>query len=88
MVTDGLGGVHRAATETFDISTDLDDLARADGSVVVCSGFKSILDLAATLEALESRGVAIVGHRTNELVGCVELAMTHRSASRCYLPHE
>ena len=67
MTTGGLGGVHRAATETFDISTDLDELARADGSVIVCSGFKSILDLAATLEALESRGVAIVGYRTNEL---------------------
>ncbi len=63
MTTGGLGGVHRAATETFDISTDLDELARADGSVIVCSGFKSILDLAATLEALESRGVAIVGYR-------------------------
>lgn len=67
MATGGLGGVHRAATSTFDVSTDLDELARADGSLVVCSGFKSILDLAATLEALETRGVAIVGYRTSEL---------------------
>jgi pseudouridine-5'-phosphate glycosidase len=82
MTTGGLGGVHRAATETFDISTDLDELARADGSVVVCSGFKSILDLAATLEALESRGVAIVGYRTNELPAFITassgLTLEHR----------
>jgi hypothetical protein len=67
MATGGLGGVHRAAAETFDVSTDLDELARADGSVVVCSGFKSILDLTATLEALETRVVVIVGYRTSEL---------------------
>ena len=82
MATGGLGGVHREATETFDISTDLDELARADGSVVVCSGFKSILDLAATLEALESRGVAIVGYRTNELPAFITassgLTLEHR----------
>ncbi|MGC1718523.1 MAG: pseudouridine-5'-phosphate glycosidase [Isosphaeraceae bacterium] len=82
MTTGGLGGVHRAATETFDISTDLDELARADGSVVVCSGFKSILELAATLEALESRGVAIVGYRTNELPAFITasggLTLEHR----------
>ena len=82
MATGGLGGVHRAAAETCDVSTDLDELARADGSVVVCSGFKSILDLAATLEALESRGVAIVGYRTNELPAFITassgLTLEHR----------
>jgi pseudouridine-5'-phosphate glycosidase len=67
MATGGLGGVHRGAAETNDVSTDLDELARADGCVVVCSGFKSILDLPGTLEALETRGVAIVGYRTSEL---------------------
>jgi pseudouridine-5'-phosphate glycosidase len=67
MATGGLGGVHRGAAETFDVSTDLDELAQADGCVVVCSGFKSILDLPGTLEALETRGIAIVGYRTNEL---------------------
>ncbi len=67
LATGGLGGVHRGASETFDISTDLDELARSDGSVVVCSGFKSILDLGATLEALETRGVPILGYRTSEL---------------------
>jgi pseudouridylate synthase len=67
MATGGLGGVHRGAGTTFDISTDLDELSRADGSIVVCSGFKSILDLPASLEALETRGVAILGYRTSEL---------------------
>jgi pseudouridine-5'-phosphate glycosidase len=67
MATGGLGGVHRGASTTFDISTDLDELARADGMLVVCSGFKSILDIPATLELLETHGVPVVGYRTNEL---------------------
>ena len=65
MATGGLGGVHRGAAETFDISMDLDELARADGVVVVCSGVKSILDIAATLESMETRGIAIIGYRTS-----------------------
>ena len=52
MATGGLGGVHRGACETFDISADLDELARADGCAVVCSGVKSILDIALTLGVL------------------------------------
>jgi pseudouridylate synthase len=71
MATGGLGGVHRGASVTFDISTDLDELARADGAVVVCSGFKSILDVPATLEAMESCGVLLVGYCTNELPGFI-----------------
>src|SRR5690606_26423259 len=67
--TGGLGGVHRGAAESFDVSTDLDELARADGSLVVCSGAKALLDLPATLEALETRGVLVVGYRTGELPG-------------------
>ncbi|QEH33189.1 Pseudouridine-5'-phosphate glycosidase [Aquisphaera giovannonii] len=67
MATGGLGGVHRGAGISFDVSTDLDELARADGCLVVCSGFKSILDIPATLEAMETRGIAIVGYRTDEL---------------------
>ena len=66
MATGGLGGVHRDAATTFDVSTDLDELARADGVVVTCSGVKSILDVPATLEVLETRGVAVVGYRTDE----------------------
>src|SRR5262249_15009970 len=69
LATGGLGGVHREAATTFDVSTDLDELARADGPLVVCSGVKSILDVPATLEALETRGVPVIGYRTNELPG-------------------
>jgi pseudouridine-5'-phosphate glycosidase len=65
LATGGLGGVHRGASTTFDVSTDLDELARADGMAVVCSGVKSILDVPATLDALETRGVAIVGYGTD-----------------------
>jgi len=67
MSTGGLGGIHREAAKSFDVSTDLDELARSDGALVVCSGIKSILDTAATLEALETRGVAVVGYGTNIL---------------------
>lgn len=66
MATGGLGGVHRHASRTLDVSTDLDELARADGLVVVCSGVKSILDVPATLERLESLGVAIIGYQTSQ----------------------
>ena len=65
MATGGLGGVHRGASTTFDISTDLDELARSDGAAVICAGVKSILDIAATLDALETRGVAVVGYGTD-----------------------
>lgn len=66
MATGGLGGVHREASRTFDISNDLDELARAGGTLVVCSGVKSILDIAATLERLETLGVAVIGFQTSE----------------------
>jgi pseudouridine-5'-phosphate glycosidase len=69
MATGGLGGVHRGASETFDVSNDLDELARADGTLVVCSGVKSILDVPATLEVLETRGVPVVGYGTGEFPG-------------------
>lgn len=67
MATGGLGGVHRGAD--FDVSADLDELAAADGMLVVCSGVKTILDVPATLEALETRGVAVVGYGTDTLPG-------------------
>ena len=56
MATGGLGGVHRDAAISFDLSTDLDELARADGCLVVCSGMKSILDLSATLRVARDPG--------------------------------
>jgi pseudouridine-5'-phosphate glycosidase len=61
--TGGLGGVHRGAADTFDISADLDVLAQTP-VLVVCSGVKSVLDIGATLEALETRSVPVLGYRT------------------------
>ncbi len=66
--TGGLGGVHRQASETFDESADLVTLARTP-IAVVCAGVKSILDVAATLERLETLGVGVVGYRTRRFPG-------------------
>ena len=62
--TGGIGGVHRGAAETLDISQDLTALGR-QGIAVICSGAKSILDLPKTLEVLESQGVPVIGYGTN-----------------------
>ena len=91
--TGGIGGVHRDAP--FDESGDLVELARSP-MVVVCAGAKSILDLPATLERLETLGVTVVGYRTDEMPGfftrttglrltaradsAVEIAAIHRAA--------
>lgn len=64
--TGGIGGVHRGAQETFDISADLQELARTNVAVV-CAGAKSILDIGLTLEYLETLGVPVVGYKTEEL---------------------
>jgi pseudouridine-5'-phosphate glycosidase len=64
--TGGIGGVHRNAQQTFDISADLQELARTPVAVV-CAGAKSILDLRLTLEYLETHGVAVVGYQTDAL---------------------
>jgi pseudouridine-5'-phosphate glycosidase len=66
--TGGLGGVHRAARESYDESADLVALARI-GICVVCSGVKSILDVPATLERLETLGVAVAGYGTDRFPG-------------------
>ena len=66
--TGGLGGVHRDARESFDESADLATLARTP-IVVVCAGVKSLLDISATLERLESLNVAVAGYRTNRFPG-------------------
>ena len=63
--TGGIGGVHRGAEATFDISADLEELARTPVAVV-CAGAKAILDLPKTLEYLETRGVPVVGYNTDE----------------------
>ena len=65
-VTGGIGGVHRGASETFDISADLQELAKTNVTVV-CAGAKAILDLPLTLEYLETMGVPVLGYKTNEL---------------------
>jgi pseudouridine-5'-phosphate glycosidase len=62
--TGGLGGVHRGAADTFDESADLGTLARV-GLCVVCAGVKSILDIPATLERLETLNVTVLGYRTD-----------------------
>lgn len=64
--TGGVGGVHRGAETTMDISADLEELAETP-VVVVCAGCKSILDLGLTLEYLETKGVVVIGYQTNEL---------------------
>jgi pseudouridylate synthase len=68
LATGGLGGVHREARESWDVSADLATLARTPVAVV-CSGVKSILDVPATLEHLETLGVPVVGFRTEHFPG-------------------
>ncbi len=65
-VTGGIGGVHRNAQQTFDISADLDELARTNVAVI-CAGAKAILDLPLTLEYLETKGVPVLGYKTDSL---------------------
>lgn len=65
-VTGGIGGVHRGAEKTMDISADLQELAKTDVTVI-CAGPKAILDLPLTLEYLETMGVPVLGFKTDEL---------------------
>ncbi|MCJ0921444.1 pseudouridine-5'-phosphate glycosidase [Mammaliicoccus sciuri] len=65
-VTGGIGGVHKGAEHTMDISADLDELSKTKVAVI-CAGAKSILDLDKTLEYLETKGVPVVGYQTDEL---------------------
>jgi len=66
VATGGIGGVHRGFAETLDVSADLGELAKTE-ALVVCSGVKSILDTAATAEALETLGVPVLGWGTGEM---------------------
>ncbi len=63
--TGGIGGVHRGAGDTFDISADLQELARTNVAVV-CAGVKSILDIGLTLEYLETHGIPVIGFKTDD----------------------
>jgi pseudouridine-5'-phosphate glycosidase len=78
--TGGIGGVHRGAATSYDVSSDIDELA-ATPVAVVCSGAKSILDLPATLELLETRRVPVVGY------GVDELPAFYSTSSGLRLPH-
>jgi pseudouridine-5'-phosphate glycosidase len=79
--TGGIGGVHRGAEHTFDVSADLDELGTTPVAVV-CAGAKSILDLPKTLEVLETRGVSVIGYGTDEFPAFFSrrsgLAVDHR----------
>ncbi len=65
-VTGGIGGVHRGYEETMDVSADLEELAQTD-VVVICAGAKAILDLPRTMEYLETKGVPVIGYKTDVL---------------------
>jgi pseudouridylate synthase len=85
--TGGLGGVHRGARETWDESADLETLARTR-IVVVCSGVKSILDVAATLERLETLSVPVLGYRTDRFPGFYLAESEHPVAWRVDSPED
>jgi pseudouridylate synthase len=80
--TGGIGGVHRGAEETFDISADLVELSRTRVAVV-CAGAKSILDIEKTLEFLETQGVAIVGYRCDQFPAFYARSSGFRLEHRC-----
>lgn len=65
-VTGGIGGVHKGAENTMDISVDLEELGKTNVTVI-CAGAKSILDLPKTMEYLETKGVPVIGYQTDEL---------------------
>jgi pseudouridylate synthase len=85
--TGGLGGVHRGAHETWDVSADLDTLAHT-GIVVVCSGVKSILDVGATLERLETLNVTVLGYGTDAFPGFYLADSGHPAPWRVDSPEE
>jgi pseudouridine-5'-phosphate glycosidase len=85
--TGGIGGVHRGATQTFDISADLPELARSP-VVTVCAGAKAILDLPLTLEYLETHGVPVIGYGTDELPAFYSRESGLPVPQRCDTPEE
>ncbi|HXV94642.1 MAG TPA: pseudouridine-5'-phosphate glycosidase [Pseudonocardia sp.] len=85
--TGGLGGVHRGARESWDVSADVATLAHT-GVLVVCSGVKSILDVAATLEVLETESVPVLGYRTGAFPGFYRRDSGHPVPWRAEHPDE
>lgn len=85
--TGGIGGVHRGAEQTFDVSADLGELARTPVTVV-CAGAKAILDLPKTLEVLETLGVPTIGYGTDAFPAFYSRASGLRAPLRCDTPGE
>jgi pseudouridine-5'-phosphate glycosidase len=85
--TGGIGGVHRGAQDTFDISADLVELSRTR-IAVVCAGAKSILDISKTLEYLETQGVAVCGYRCDEFPAFYARTSGVKLDHRCDGPHD
>lgn len=85
--TGGVGGAHRGATSSFDISADLPELARAQ-VITVCAGAKAILDLPLTLEYLETQGVPVIGYQTDELPAFYTRSSGLRTPHRADSPDE
>ena len=85
--TGGIGGVHRGAEISGDGSADLEELARTP-VVVVCAGAKALLDLAKTLEMLETRGVPVIGYRTDDFPAFWSRSSGLRAPLRCDNPQE
>ena len=85
--TGGIGGVHRGGESSMDISADLGELGRTPVTVV-CAGPKSILDVGRTLEALETRGVPVVGYGSDEVAGFYSRSSGHRAPLRVDTPEE
>ena len=79
--TGGIGGVHRGAAQSFDVSADLQELA-CTPVAVVCAGAKSILDLRLTLEYLETHGVAVIGYQTDTLPAFFTRDSAHKTDYR------
>lgn len=87
LVTGGIGGVHRGAQETFDISRDLQEIA-SNNVAVVCAGCKSILDIPLTLEYLETFGVPVFGYQTEEMPAFYTRYSGHKLDYRMDTPSE
>ncbi|NHZ86079.1 MAG: pseudouridine-5-phosphate glycosidase, partial [Planctomycetia bacterium] len=85
--TGGIGGVHRNAETTFDISQDLIELSRTP-MIVVSAGVKAILDIPKTLEYLETNAVPVVGYKTNEFPAFYSRLSCYKTAHHCNSPAE
>lgn len=86
-VTGGIGGVHRGAGESFDVSADLEELKMTDVTVV-CAGAKAILDIPATLEYLETYGVPVIAYGTDEIPAFYSRESGQKANCRLDTPEE